>query len=674
MKVQICIPEKIVMFIWFFFFSFFSINSYSQKTVAEHLIEQSTYAYNLRFADTTASIALQQSVIKKAKEKKLGEVQVIGYANLALTYRRLLHVKEFASNAEISFELSKKIKTLRSIAYGNMVKGMLHSYFDENTKALNYMLIAYDAFEKINNNEYCARIASEVSYMFADHLQEKAHQYALMAYKHALKSGKPESILFARLALGSQMVHNSQSDEIYKKKSLIDFFKQTVSLAEKNENKIITKSNIGVAYINLAELYLNDDLPHNETAFLECIDKAVRIGKKYNIKNVYRSSLGLKGLFYTQKKEYTKAKDLFDEGIAYQKSLPYADNSMLAIFYNSLKELAELQGNYKDYYKYDTIFTKYNKIKYDEAALRILQNADAKFESTKKAVMIKQLEQENELQRKNKFMGYGIAALLFLGLIFMFYSYYYRQKFYLQREAILKEKQYSGELKMQLLEQETLESLAQKLALERRLLQSQMDPHFIFNALGNIQSMVLQKDTDLAATYLSQFAKLTRQVLEQSRKELIDIDEEIDTLKNYISLQQLRLNNSFKTVFHLDPDLDHSIQIPPLLIQPFIENAIEHGLKDLPSEQEGKLDIYFTEDKDKNCLICTIIDNGVGIEESSIKRQNTQHQSMATKITNERIERMLKDNIFAGFEISKPDKDVIGKEGGCQVTISIPIS
>ena len=674
MKLHNCIPKQIVLFICFCFFIFFPINSYGQKTVAESLIEQSTFAYNLRFADTTKSITLQQNILKKAKQQNLDEVQVVSCANLALTYRRLLHVKEFASNAEICFELSKKVNTLRSIAYSNMVKGMLHSYFDENTKAIDYMLKAYDAFEKIKNNEYCARIASEVSYMFADHLPEKAHQYALMSYKHAQKTGKPESILFARLALGSQMVHNFQSDKISKKDSLINFFKQTISLVEKNEDKIITKSNIGVAYINLSELYLENDLPHNKTAFLDCIDKALKIGKKYNVKNVYRSSLGLKGLFYTKKKEYAKAKDLFNEGIAYQKSLPYADNSMLAIFYDSLKELAVLQNDYKSYYQYDTIFSKYNKIKYDEAALRILQNADAKFETTKKAGMIKQLEHENELQRKNKIMGYGLAALLFMGLLFMFYSYYYRQKFYLQREAILKEKQYSGELKLQLVEQETLESLAQKLALERRLLQSQMDPHFIFNALGNIQSMVLQKDTDLAATYLSQFAKLTRQILEQSRKELIYIDEEIDTLKNYISLQQLRLGSSFTTAFHLDPDFDHSIQIPPLLIQPFIENAIEHGLKDLPSEQQGKLYIYFTEDKNKNCLICTIIDNGVGIEASSIKGQNKQHQSMATKITNERIERMLKDNVFAGFEILKPSKDVIGKEGGCQVTISIPIS
>jgi sensor histidine kinase YesM len=122
-----------------------------------------------------------------------------------------------------------------------------------------------------------------------------------------------------------------------------------------------------------------------------------------------------------------------------------------------------------------------------------------------------------------------------------------------------------------------------------------MDPHFIFNALGNIQGMILRKDTDLAVLYLGKFAQLSRRVLEQSRMETITLEEEIQTLENYIELQQLRLNQSFDYQIHCDQSIDRQISVPPLLIQPFVENAVEHGLKPLPLSQKGLLTISFEE-------------------------------------------------------------------------------
>ncbi|WP_427873889.1 sensor histidine kinase [Flavobacterium sp. MMS24-S5] len=411
--------------------------------------------------------------------------------------------------------------------------------------------------------------------------------------------------------------------------------------------------------------------PINETALFDNLEKATAIAKKYNIKIIYRSAIGLQGFYYTEKGNYVKAEMLFIEGIKYQLSLPYTDNYLLATFYNCLKEVSAKRHDFEAYYAYDTLFTKYNQLKYNETTQKLLQNADARFESSKKMERIKQLELENELEQQNKLLGYGIAGVLLLGLVFMFRSYYFRQRYYLKREEILKQEQTNSELKLQLMEKETIENLATRLSLERRLLRSQMDPHFIFNALGNIQSMILQKDTIPAVSYLNKFAKLTRQILEQSRKETISLEEEIGTLKNYIELQQLRLNNSFEYAIVCDESVEEDILIPPLLIQPFIENAVEHGLKPKPKEEKGLLQINFSQQTEQKNLICTIKDNGIGLTASRKLKTNENHKSLSTTITDERLAKMQKDHPHAGFQVLERNAD--NGETGCIVIINIPI-
>jgi hypothetical protein len=226
---------------------------------------------------------------------------------------------------------------------------------------------------------------------------------------------------------------------------------------------------------------------------------------------------------------------------------------------------------------------------------------------------------------------------------------------------------------LELRRKETMEVLTQKLSMERRLLQSQMDPHFVFNALGNIQSIILKNEKQSAIDYLSRFSKLMRQILVHSKKESISLGDEIDTLKHYIELQKLRLNFSFDYTIESSDWMNEHINIPPMLIQPFIENAIEHGLKPLPASKKGLLFISFVLNEPKECLVCSITDNGIGIEKSKeIKKSiNTQHQSMAISITKERMQQMLKENELAGFTI-KEIKDNDGMPAGTCATISIP--
>jgi len=184
-----------------------------------------------------------------------------------------------------------------------------------------------------------------------------------------------------------------------------------------------------------------------------------------------------------------------------------------------------------------------------------------------------------------------------------------------------------------LIRQHKVNTNQKMLQLKHQLLRNQMSPHFIFNALIAIQSFVYKNEPKKAGKYLSFFAKLIRAILENSRTEYISLSKEIQWLENYLNLQLLRFNHKFSFNVKIDEDIDiESLLIAPMLTQPFIENALEHGLKNIT--HPGVLDIQFILEND--LLIVKIQDNGIGI--GAKKTEESEHVSLATKITKERLD------------------------------------
>lgn len=172
--------------------------------------------------------------------------------------------------------------------------------------------------------------------------------------------------------------------------------------------------------------------------------------------------------------------------------------------------------------------------------------------------------------------------------------------------------------------------------LEQRILLSQMNPHFVFNSLTAIQSYIFRNEPYMAGKYLASFSKLVRLILENSRQQYIPISKEMDTLSYYLELQALRFEEKFDFKIDIDEDIDleHHL-IPPMLAQPFIENAIEHGI--IHMSNKGSITITFV--LSGPSIILEVEDNGIGIEKSLEKTdtKRANHQSLATKITKERI-------------------------------------
>lgn len=174
------------------------------------------------------------------------------------------------------------------------------------------------------------------------------------------------------------------------------------------------------------------------------------------------------------------------------------------------------------------------------------------------------------------------------------------------------------------------------LSLEQKALRLQMNPHFIFNVLNGIKAMGTNNPQKMETT-INTFATMLREILYNSRKTEIGLDQEIKTLKKYIEVEQLMTRTPFEYTLDVESDIDpEEILIPPMLVQPFVENAIQHGIsKRGDTKNIGKVAILFK--TDETFLHCTIIDNGPGIFQSQKNKKKTDHQSVALDVTKERI-------------------------------------
>jgi ligand-binding sensor domain-containing protein/two-component sensor histidine kinase len=215
---------------------------------------------------------------------------------------------------------------------------------------------------------------------------------------------------------------------------------------------------------------------------------------------------------------------------------------------------------------------------------------------------------------------------------------------------------------------------SQKTALiqsEHTALKAQMNPHFMYNALNSIQALILKQDIKNSNLYLSQFSSLMRKVLEVSGKEEIVFKEETDILQLYLSLEKLRFGNDFTFKIQVSKEIDeYTLMLPPLILQPFVENALKHGLLHKKGEKELQIDFQ----KQDSFLICSILDNGIGRKHAQqIKeRQNEMQPSFSTQATQKRIQLL---NSVNNQNIELEIKDLYKNEQACgtQVLIKIPL-
>ncbi len=441
------------------------------------------------------------------------------------------------------------------------------------------------------------------------------------------------------------------------------FSKAEEYLLEAMEFAKKTNDLYGIAFVNenLGNLYNRmDDHSRALTFHKKALDLRNTLPSK---KDKALSELQV-GKTYLELGETRKARTHISRSLALSKEMDA--KPLLVDNYKSMVELTESENNPGEAFKYLKLYTKVKDSLFNSEKNKQLLEIETKYQTAQKDQEIELLKKENELKEKEAqrqddikkaiIIGAGLIMLL-AGLLI----YTLRQKLKNQKAIAAKD------------EEIKISHFREQLGtLEMKALRAQMNPHFLFNCMNSINKMILSEDHENASKYLTKFSKLIRLMLENSEHQKVSLQDELDMLKAYIELEIIRFKGKINYSIHMDKDMDsESILIPSMILQPFVENAIWHGL--LPMDKKGEIEIKIDEEEDH--LKCSITDSGIGRKASMDLKKNSRHKkkSMGIKITTDRLKLLTKEKVKEVIEIiDLKDQDNIAM--GTQVNILIPIS
>ncbi|WP_298789365.1 tetratricopeptide repeat protein [uncultured Allomuricauda sp.] len=436
-------------------------------------------------------------------------------------------------------------------------------------------------------------------------------------------------------------------------KTALDKFLAAIAYYEEQGEKTrlaLQYANAGACYLNLKKWQLAEDY------FLKSLQLAKELSLQQEIAEAYYRLAELR----LHQKRYDDAINYSNQNLESLTNMagPYKQKSDAhELAYTIFQESGQLPRAI--YHLNQTMVYKDSLL--NETKVREIQNLQIQHEVYLKDKEIK--ENELELALLNTRVALNNKRMLYLSIIAFLLLLsagllYFRFRTKKRANILLQDKN-------QLISEQKEVIQEMNLKLEKQMLRAQMNPHFIFNSLNSIQHLINSDDRINALKYLSKFSKLLRQVLESSVNINLVLKEEIELLKIYLELESLRFDNAFSYNITIDENLDiNEHEMPMLLVQPYAENAILHGL--MPKEGKKELSITFN-DKMKY-VECIIEDNGVGINaKTTNKRPNMPSRGMS--ITAERIEKLKRLSAEELINIKSLND---GTVTGTRVTILIP--
>ena len=583
------------------------------------------------------ALELSQKIKNKQEEANaylnLGNSQIIsGNYPKALEY--FTNAKNLFEELESNPENNQKIKEGLARAYGSI--GIVFSEQSNYSKELEFHLKALQLYEKSNDEIRLARVYNNVGVVY------KAQKNEFKALEYFLKAKElQEKIGDKTIGITTTNIANIYLDQKNYPKA-IEFYEK----AEKYFKKHPNPRGEGELYNNLGLYYSeNSESAKAVESWENAKDKFNSIEDKFGISDTYYNL----GEFYFNQNKLNEA--LENTQKAKELATEIKTLEMLVLSENLLGKIYEKKGELNKSLEHFRAFSVAKDSLTNFENIRKSVQSEMNFEFEKREVIHKKEQEQNEILLKEQSKRHtlqlvfgGLFLILAVGLGFLFYN--------------------RNQLKKTLTLQKNLAEYEQK------ALHLQMNPHFVFNCLGSISSFIVQNGNDSAIKYLAKFSKLMRLTLEYSKESLIPVDKEIEGLQNYLELEQLRFNKAFDFTITKDKNIEDDMALPPLLIQPFVENAIIHGL--IPKKEFGLVSIDFSL-TDKN-LVCTITDNGIGFNKSKEMKENSVqvHKSMALDIIKKRLEMMGDSNSKATtFTIEEIIENTEVK--GTKVVLLLPI-
>lgn len=522
-----------------------------------------------------------------------------------------------------SIEVSNKFGNKNEMAISLQAIAQIDIRRGNNTKALNQLYECLKIFEEVGDEIGIADVhlsIGDLCFLQGDY--KKAIEHHEKSNKLYVKNKYDVALSTINFKIGVD--YNALKD--YPK--ALTYLQKSINMIEHSEYGVNS-----VAYLNIAQIYIYQNKLNKA---LDYALKGLNISENMQNKvEISHSHIVLSKIFGLQKK-YALSISHADEALKIGQEIGHpAEINMAA------KQLYDIYTATKQTEKasqFNQLYIETKNILDNQESKNALLEQKLKYEYEKKEIINKSehektlgaLTAENEKNNLLKNIWLIVfASVLLLASISAFFIY----RNFKQKSIITNQKNN---------------------LLKQKLLVSQMNPHFIFNSLNAIQNYIFKQDSLKAGNYLAQFSELIRMILDFSRKDYISVESEVKLLNTYLDLQKLRFENKFEYAIEIDKNIDiESIHIPPMLAQPFIENAIEHGI--FYKKDKGRVDVrlYF----ENNYLIYEIEDDGVGMEEA-LKLKNklkSSYESLATIITKERMSN-LNEQTKNNIEIEILDK------------------
>lgn len=675
-------------------------------------------AFNYYQNHPQKAIAFADEVLEIKKQKKVSAVsEGTAYIYKGLSCIILSDLATAHANIVKGFSIAAKINNQDMIAICQIGFGNILMYKGNLLEALEKFQLAANYFRRINDKKKLLRIHSN---MAAIHSQMKNFDKAIEYFKDVLDGAKKTNDVtlmgVTSLNMGALLCDQGKYSEslpllhssvyflrdennkiqlarafgnigsVYSRIKLWDSAAYYIQKSIELNKELNAQRSIAIQSCNLADVYINT---HQAKKAKPLLDDAHKIAVELNIIDLQRTVLeGVSdyyskmgnadsALYYYKKsvvlkdsilgdvaqKKLTRLSLQYDfdrkaDSLRFQNELTAVKLQRQTLFSEQQQQkllLAEKDGQLQKLLSFQRLAELKTEQKQSEEKTKQLHISIN--ERKLQQAQIASLDKDNHLNKLHlrQQWFFSLGSIILLGALGSFFIYRYN----------LKQSNLQAEIAKEKAEFETKISNA---ALNT--LRSQMNPHFIFNCLNSIRLFAAKNDNASAQNYISKFSRLMRLVLENSKSERISLQQEIETLQLYVDMELMRFKDKLKYDLHFETGLDTQyIEVPPMIIQPYVENAIWHGL--MHKEEGGKLDIDIKEENE--ILIVKVKDNGVGrAKAAELKNKSATNKSFAMNITKERLELM---NEKYGTNASVTVKDLYqnGLPCGTEVTLKIPV-
>ena len=599
-----------------FFFLFYTGFAQSSKFVEE--LENTP-------ADSIQKIESLSSLIKTSLLVEYEYPEIFDqYNRVALVF----YAKNQAQNAEQFFELAYQV-ALQNKDYERTAKamtniGVINELFGDYKTALEKYQTALSNFIEIGDEKSQSVVLNNIAIVHQE-LGNIDQAFDNLSSSHDIKTKIGDSVLLASSFNNLGVFYEECK---FSPDSAVFFYNQALRIYQDIGDTL----SIGISFSNLAQTYYQiGDYQLSEEYFVKAIDIFEKRNDFLWLAKTYKNY----GLLKKSDEKIAKSVELLEKSLEFVNKVQYP-----AIRLEIIDQLWRVYADAGLYEKSAETFIEYDYLQ--DSLLNIdkqveINRLEIKFQTAQKELEIATLLQEKEVAEKRMVR---IRFLIILSSLVFFSVLIFVAMRSRHRKLVLKNR---------------------NMEIKQTLLQKQMDPHFLFNVLTSIQSFVENEESEKASSFLSKFSRLTRTVLNSSAHDRIKLSDEIELLNNYLSLEQLKANVAFDFKIEVvqNDDID-DIEIPPMMIQPFVENAVMHGVKGI---KNAEIIVMFQVSDDY--VECSVADNGNGIENKSSFADG--HKSLALSIIAERA-LILKKKWNKELKINFKNVDV-----GTKVDIVLPI-